>query len=383
MSFRDKAADGAVESRENSGGDSDNGGRQDYGIDVDFDETSFVRTSPTVFTTGVFPSLDEGNPVIRFKNAEYEEGRLDQGYLGLVLDDPEVIADEAEGTAGTVILDTDENDSTDYRLFNEDDGETKVIDDMGVKFGDRLYEGEILDEIPDDRIILTVSGASAKNVAKRLDKRGPVEADMDEQTGDVNDGLIEYKPNDLRENDGSEITSRYARDPELKESLHGQRIGLFLARREELDDENTGYVGVNGDASDTPLLGDAEGVTTHNDPDDASFAELAADDDRPERGMYWYVVFDVDNEEEVEMEVTDDEVHGYTYLHEDWGRFDPEAGRLPDDQWAFVEEYVEDVEDGNLDGDEETIRANVEDNAVEFDSEPETENIVSAITNQV
>lgn len=365
MSFRDKAAQGAVDSRENNNSGSDDDSREDYGIDVDFDEVAFVRMSPTVFATGVMPDVDEGNPIIRFKNADYNEGRYDQGYLGLVVDDPELIVDEEEGTEGTVVLETDENDSTDYRIFNNDDGQTKVIDGMGVKFGDRLYEGEILDEIGEDRIILTVSGASSKNVAKRLDKKGLVAAGMDDETGEVNDGLIEYKPSDLRENDGNEITSRYARDPELKTSLHGERVGFFLARREELDDADTGY----GDE--------------HTDPDEASYRELVEDKDRFERSMYWYVVFNIDAEEEVEMEETDDTVYGYTFLHEDWGQFDPSAGRMPDDQWAFVENYVEEAEQGNVSTDEETIRTNIENNAAEFDGSPDTDAMLSAITNQV
>lgn len=364
MSFLDKAEEGAVESGNNDG-DGGSGQDEDYGIDVDFDETPFIRAAPTTFPTGVFPEQDEGNPIIRFKNAEYNNGRLDQGYLGLVVDEPEAVVDEDEGTASTVILETNDADSTDFRLFNEDDDETKVIDGMGVKFGDRLYEGEFVDELPDTRSILTVSGASAKNVAKRLDSKGAVIADMDPEEGGTNGGLIEYKPSEMREGDSNEVTSRYARDPELKGSLFGQRLGVFLARREELDNEDTGY----GDE--------------HDDPDKASFAELVADGDRPERGMYWYVVFDVDAEEEVEAEDTDTEVRGYTYLHDDWGGFDPSVGGIPDDQWEFVEEYVEAAESGDVDTDEENIRANINENSDEFNASPEVDSMVNAITNRV
>lgn len=357
MSYLDKVKAGA--SNSGGGNDSDSSYGPE-GIEVDFDETSFVRQSPTTFVTGVAPE-GEGNPVIRFKSPDYNEGRLDQGHLGLVLDDPEVVISEEEGTEGTVILETDDNDSTDYRLFNEDDDDTKVVEGMGVKFGDRLYEGEFVDEIDADRFILNVSGASSKNIAKRLDKKGAMSAGMDEETGDTNDGLIEYMPSDMREG-GNEITSRYARDPELKNELYGQRLGLFLARREEVNTEDTGY----GD--------------DHEDQSEASYRELVEAGDA--RSMYWYALFDLDVGEEVEAEVTDQEVEGYTWLHEDWGQYNPSGG-IPDDQWAFVEDYVEKAESGDVDTDEATITTNIEQNASNFDAAPETESMVAAIQNRV
>jgi len=391
MSFRDIASQGAVDSRENNADDSEDDGQsvEDYGIDVDFDEIAFVRCSPTVFVTGVFPNEDEGNPIIRFKNADYNDGRYDQGYLGLVIEDPEPIVSEDEGTGGTVILKTDDQDSTDYRMFDSNDDETKVVEGMGVKFGNKLYEGEVLEEFSEDRILLTVSGASSKNVARRLDKKGALVAGMDEENGGVNDGLIEYKPYDQREDGQNEVTSRYARDPELKTDLHETRVGLFLARREELDDENTGYLGAEGQGQEgdgrIPLLGEApDGVDTHAAPDEASYAELVADDNRGERPMYWYVVFNVEAEEEIEMEETDDEIVGYSWLDDDWDQFDPSVGGIPDDQWEFVEHFVEMVDEGEVtDTSEENIIANIEDNADAFESEPETDSMVNAITNRV
>lgn len=372
--YLNKAKDGAVDSRKNDGGSSD---RVDpEGLDVDFDEVAFIRAAPTTFTSGVLPEVEGENvpyknPIIRFKNADYNEGRLDQGYLGFILEDAQSIVEE--GTEGTVILKTDEQDNTDIRLFNEDDDQTKIVDGMGVKFGDRLYEGEFVDELPEGRVILTVSGASAKNVAKRVDKKGDLVAGMDEEDGGVNDGLIEYKPNDLREG-GQEITSRYARDPEPKTDLLGKRLGIMLARREELDDEDTGYAGEDTDFED---LGDDE----HNDSNKASYRELVEQNEA--RGMYWYVVFDMEAEVEVEEEVTDEEIDGYTWLDKEWGQFDPSVGGIPDDQWEFVEEYVDAVGEGDVSADEDNIRANIEDAASEFDAAPEADSMVNAIRNRV
>lgn len=361
MGYRQKAADSAVESRQNDG---DSSGQSLDGIDVDWAEVATVGTNPTTLVEGTFPE-DEGDPVIRFRSPEYNDGRQDQGYLGLVLDDPEVIADPDEGTEDTVILKTDDNDSADVRIFNESDHQTKVAGDMGVKYGDRLYEGDIIDEIPTDRIVLRVTGTCSKNVARRLDKKGAVEADMDDN-GDKNGGLIEYKPYDMREPD-DDYTSRYARDPELKSDLYGARIAVLLGRREELDDENTGY------------------GTEHTDPDRASYAELVADDGRPERPMKWYVVFNAETGEQLQIEDTGEEIAGYSFI--EW-RWDPEAGRMPDDQWEWVESYVEKAEDGEVDTDEDTIVGYIEADIDEgnFESEPtddEMTEMVSAIQNQV
>lgn len=383
MSFREQASQSAAE----SGG---NGSDEDIGIEVDFDETPFIRAHPTTFVSGAFPE-DEGNPIIRFRNAEYNNGRYDQGSIALVLDEPEFIIDEEEGTEGTVILETDDSDSTDIRVFNADDENTEVVDNegmTGVKYdsnGTTLYEGEFLD--PGDvsgRVVVVTSGSSSKHLAKALDINGAMDAGMGED-GWVNDGLIEYKPYDIRTNERGEITSRYARNPELKERLYGRHIGVFLGRREELDDDVTGYVGMNSEPDeDDPVMGVPEDGSAHDDPDRASYAERVAAGER--YPMKWYQAFDISEGESIEPEVTGVEPSdgNYTWLEDEWGQFDAEAGRLSDDQWSYVEEYVSAVEAGQVDADEETIRGHIEEDAEagEFEEEPETEKIVGSIQRQ-
>lgn len=345
MSFREKAA----ESSKNSGT-----GQSDYeGIDVDMDEVGWVKMQPTTFLTGVFPE-DEGNPIIRFAAPDNNDGRLDQGYLGLVLDDPEIIVDDEEGTEGTVILDRE--GTSEYRLFNEDDRGTEVEesftktddgevvqDGHDVTYdagqGERSYSGEIVEEIPEDRVILTIGGSASKGVAKSLDVKGALEADMGPEGDSPNGGLMEYMPEEMRSGD-EKYTSRYARNnPELKPDLLGTRVGFFLARREEIDDD---------------------------------FAEQVEEGDR--RSMYWWTVFNTETEEIIEPEVTDTEPEQYTYL--EW-RWDPEGGAgLPEEHYEYVSEYVEAAQqEGGPDTDEETIRGHIEDDMETFDTEPDDDTV--------
>jgi hypothetical protein len=344
MSFREKAA----ETSKNSG----NGQSEYEGIDVDMDEVAWVKMQPTTFLTGVFPE-DEGNPIIRFAAPDNNDGRLDQGYLGMVLDDPEVLIEEDEGTSNTVILDRE--GTSEYRLFNEDDRGTEVEesftkDDDGevvqdgydVSFnagqGERTYSGDVVDEIEEDRVILTIGGTASKGVAKSIDVKGALAADMDPEEGNPNDGLIEYMPDDERS--GSEsYTSRYARDPELKDQLYGTRVGFFLARREEIDED---------------------------------FAEEVEEGNR--RSMYWWTVFNTETEEVMEPETTDTEPLQYSYL--EW-RWDPSDGAgLPEEHYEYVTEYADAAQqDGGPGTDEDTIRSHIEDDMETFDEEPDEDTI--------
>jgi len=356
MSFRDKAA----ESSKNNGNDS---GGEYEGIEVDMDNVAWVKMQPTTFFTGVTPE-GEGNPIIRFASPDQNDGRLDQGYLGIVVDDPSVLIDEEEGTENTVVLDRE--GSSEYRLFNEDDEGTDVeesftknesgdvvADGYDVTYnagqGERTYSGEVVDEITEDRAILTIGGTASKGVAKSLDVKGAMNAGMEEDNDSPNDGLIEYMPDDMRS--GSEqYTSRYARDnPELREDLQGVRIGFMLARRAEIDEE---------------------------------FAEEVEEGER--RDMYWWTVFNIEQEEVVEPEVTDTEPEQRTFL--EW-RWDPDGGAsLPDEYYDYVSEYVDAAsQSGGPSTDEDTVRGHIEDDIDTFDDEPgdnEVEQMVERIQSE-
>lgn len=330
MSYRDQVADEVKEAASNSNNEQQETLDQ---IEVDLSETPFVKFNPTTMVTGTFPE-DEGNPIIRFPDTENNDGRRDQGYLGLVLDDVGAETDEFEDT---VVLET-ENDSTDYRLFDLEDHDTSEVDGVGIKFGDRLYEGEVVDaDNFADRAIVVVDRTAAVSVARKLDVNGATNAGMDEETGQPNGGLIEYAPDD----EDTSVNRRYARNPELREELYGEEIGILVSRREEMDED---------------------------------YAERVENEDDPARPMYWYSVFTT--EDGATLEPTTGDPVGYSFL--EW-RFDPTAGHLPKDQFKFVQEYISQ----GLPNDDETIAENIEENADSFEDDPNIERMTRLIKNEV
>lgn len=304
-------------------------------IEVDFDETPFVKFYPTTAITGTFVE-GEGNPVIRFPDAGNNGGRRDQGYLGLVMEDLSINTAGEEETgfdmSEAAFLETGEDDSTGYRAVNFNDGSTtEKFGGDGVGIDGDTYEVEDRVTEIDGRAILVVDRTAAVSVARKLDVNGATFAGMDEETGQVNGGLIEYATDE----DDTEVNRRYARNPELREDLSGEEVTVLVTRRSEVDED---------------------------------YAERVANTDDETRDMMWYSVF-ADGET---IEPTVGEPVGYSYL--EW-RFDPSAGNLPDEDWSFVEEYIE----AGAPTDEETILNNIEDNEAELSDDPDTERMVGLI----
>ena len=345
MSFREQIREEVEEA--NSGSDNGSDEREELEqIEVDMGSIPFVKFTPTTLLGGTFPE-DEGNPIILFKNydrldemgadAKDESGNdlrpVSTRYLGLVVDDLRVVQDEDEGLGASTIIKTGDDDSTAYRAVNLDDDQTSYkYDGAAIDVSGDVYDVE--DEVTqiDGRSILVVDRTAAQSVAQKLDRNGGVAAGMDE-SGDINDGLIEYPTSDA---DADE--ARYARPfVELRDEFYGQEIGIMVTRRSEVDED---------------------------------YAELVEAGDA--RDMMWYSVFDMETETSIEPTTGDTAVQSYLQ----WN-FDPEAGRIPDDQWEFVEEYVE----AGLPADEDTIRDNISDNADNFDSTPEADRIVELVQN--
>jgi hypothetical protein len=301
-------------------------------IEVDFGSMPFVKFYPTTLVAGTFPE-DEGNPIIRFPDESNNDGRRDQGYLGLVLDDLHVITDEDEGLGGAAIVKTDDEDYTEYRIVNFDDEQTtEKYDGDAVSISGAQYGvDEITTEI-EGRAILVVDRTASVSVARKLDVNGDTLAGMDETTGNVNGGLIEYAIDD-----DAPVNRRYARNPELREELYGAEVGIMVTRRSEVDED---------------------------------FAELVHDESTEARDMMWYTVFDMETEEPISP--TTGEPVGYSFL--EW-RFDPTAGNLPDQDWEFVQEYIS----NGLPDDEDNIIQNIEDNSNRLSAEPNVERMVGLI----
>lgn len=331
------------QSAQNEVENSNNGRREtpdirEHNIDLEGDE-SFVRPQPGVMVNVTVPE-GEGNPIIRNPSPQFNDDRLDQGYIMLVGDDPEIDEDQADGEI-VIIQDGDE-----FRVFDTGDEGTEHKAEGMVSYdsgqGARLYEGEEVDEI-EGRVRVVISGGASKYVAEVLDKRG-IPAGMDED-GNVNDGLIErafidYDSRTATDGDGGEVDwqyrTRYARPADLREDLYGTRVGLLMQR---------------GDV-----------------------------------GGYSYSVFDLDASEEagepVKLERGDHGLPAFTsYL--EW-RFDPSAGSsepqsLSDEEQEFVEGFLNNVDEGNLDTEEETIVEKVESNEELLGGNPNTDLIVREI----
>jgi hypothetical protein len=383
MSFREQVTQEVREAAENSGSGSNEEQETLEQIEVDMGSIPFVKFYPTTLVSGTFPE-NEGNPIIRFPDAENNDGRRDQGYLGIVLDDLTILTDEDEGMENATFVETDADDSTEYRAVNFDDGDTtEKFSGEAVSIDGDQYGIEDTTTSIDGRAILVVDRTASLSVARKLDVNGGTYAGMDEETGDVNGGLVEYAfTGDNGENvdiDGNEVPvgSRYARNPELREGLLGGEVGFMVTRRSEADSGATGYLGRSGEAADgEPVVGEGEDGDTHTDPSRATYEELVEAGER--RDMMWYSVFDMETGDAIQPVTADDpegaEPTGYSFL--EW-RFDPTAGNLPDSDWEFVQEYIE----AGLPTDEDTILQNIEDNAGELSDDPNTERIVGLIQN--
>jgi hypothetical protein len=309
-------------------------------IDVDFSSTPFVKFYPTTAISGTLVQ-GEGNPIIRFPNASYNDGRRDQGYLGLVMEDLTINTGGEEETGFDMteasFIATGDDDSTEYRAVNfNDEQTTEVFGGEGVDIsGDKYEIDERTTEI-DGRSVLVVDRTAAVSVARKLDVNGATFADMSEETGQPNGGLIEYAPEDA----DTDVNRRYARNPELREELYGEEITILGTRRSEVDEDY------------------AERVEAPQEEDDT-------------RDMVWYTVFH-DGEA---LEPVEGEPVGYSYL--EWN-FDPTAGNLPEEDWSFVEEYIE----AGAPTDEETILENIEQNSDELSDDPNTERMIGLIQNE-
>lgn len=367
VNYREQAADEVAQAKENRNSNNDDDTRESVDqIEVDMSETPFVKFYPTTALTGTFPE-DEGNPVIRFRDEE-NNGHEHQGYLGLVVDDLTIDTSDDGGFDMTdaTIVETDDDDYTEYRAVNfGDDDTSEKFDGEAVNIDGDQYGIEDTHETLDQRAILVVDRTAAVSVAKKIDQNGATPAGMDEETGQPNSGLIEYAPND----EDTEVGWRYARRPELREELLGGEATFLVSRREEIDSGATGYTGQDSD-NEEPVIGfgtDGDNEEyTHSDESEATYEELVAADEA--RGMMWYSVFDGDGEA---LSPIEGDATGYSYL--EWN-FDPTAGHLPDDQWDFVQEY----QSQGLPTDEDTIISNVREN---FGEDTDEEKIVGLIQN--
>lgn len=332
MTFREQTAEAVNEMNEEQEDE------ELEGIDVDWDEIPSVKFGTGVFITGELPE-DEGNPVILF--GEYDDPARGR-YLGIVLDNPGFIVDEDENTDGTVVVDTDDDDNTDYRVHNGDAAQT-TVKDGAVSFTGNTYLGDVKEttEFDEDRIMLFVTGGGHVSVARSLDINGNNAYQTWNEEGGystTNGGLIDKT--------GEETT--YARyDVQVPDELLGEEIGVLCDWRSEFEDEEY-----------------RERLENDEDMNDSK----------------WFSVFNINTGEKLEPTEYGEPIQ--RSFVDEWDEdataedFDLSGGSsLTETEREFVESY----RNSGKDTDEDTVREAVEQDAEAFEGEPNTEAIVEEL----
>jgi hypothetical protein len=336
MTFREKTAEAVNEMNEEQEEYED---EELEGIEVDWDSVPSVKFGTGVFITGELPE-GEGNPVILF--GDYDAPARDR-YLGIVLDNPSLLVDEDENTDGTVVLDTDDDDNTDYRVHNGDSAQT-TVKNSAVKFTGNTNLGEVIQpsEFDEDRAIVFVTGGGHVSVARSLDINGNNARQIWNEEGGyatTNGGLIDKS--------GDETT--YARyDVQVPDELLGEEIGIMCDWRSEFEDEE--------------------------------YRERLEEDDDMNDSK-WFSVFNMNTGQKLEPREYGEPIQR-TFV-DDW-KEDATAedfgeGAVETSLTETESEFVESYRSSGKDTDEETVREAVEADADAFDGEPNTEAIVEEL----
>jgi hypothetical protein len=281
-SITDLGRDAAQESQENSSsGGSDDTEYERYDVSGD----AFAKQHPTTAVRGEAA-------VLRYF-PDWSSDQPDRGYFGLVLDDPSLVTDE--GLDGSTVFMSTEDSGDDYKIVNEDDDATNILD-TGVDFSGNLFYGEQTDGFEDDRVILKVTGSAGKSVASTLDVQGAqgarVERDAD---GEVvlhdggfpqhNGGLTEYHP----EGRDGERPRTAVHDTELRPDVEGRDVVVMLQRLAEIDPD------YDGDAYWATVLADVD-----DDRQDELTEQYASDSEKSAEDF----TTEIDGETFVQLEPT-------------------------------------------------------------------------------
>lgn len=145
-------------------------------------------------------------------------------------------------TVGDISREDDEAvEYIDYQVMNPEDGQfDKDFDQNGTlksvtgghpQTGD--YEGHQVERLDADEVSIYMSGSTGNTIARTLDSNGLLGADYDDETGEHNNGLIEWNPKNQQEDvsasDLDEL-SVFTREPELREDLDWEtNDGGFIA----------------------------------------------------------------------------------------------------------------------------------------------------------
>ena len=228
----DVGAEAAEESQSNNDQESD------YTFErFDLSGSSFGRQHPTTAVRGEAVAL----------RALYDENDPDRSDVAVILDDPTVVTDE-DPLSGTKVVQSEE-EGDQFKVVNTDDGQTKVLEGMGIDFAGNTFYGDIEDDFDADRIALKRGGGAGRSIATSLEgtgartARAQIERDEEGTLTNIelddegwpahNGGYIEY------DNEGDNLPRR-AREPELREDVDGQEVVVMIQRLSEIDPDYDG-----------------------------------------------------------------------------------------------------------------------------------------------
>lgn len=237
-SITDLGAEAAEQSNQNDGDDTDSGFPE---LDLfDVSGMAFAKQHPPTAVRGV--AVEDG---LRYFPGNPEEEGWGRGYFGLVLESPTVVTDDDNLSETIVVQGDSEQESDAYKIVNEADDATKLLDGSGVDFSGNLYYGEPVEDFTDDEIVLKATGSSGKSIATTLDANGATGArkvgsydSEDVELGDTGwpvntGGLQEYDPS-------GDVAPRISRHTSLRPDVVGRELIILVQRLAEIDEDYDG-----------------------------------------------------------------------------------------------------------------------------------------------
>lgn len=211
----------------------------------DVTDHSYIKVHPTTAVGGTAVALR------RFPGDPNDDD--DDGFVGLVVEDPFLKTDEDSFEGSTVFQ--SRSDPADLKVVNTDDKQTDTEDVPGVIFDTAMFKAvncETFEGTDDfgssDRYIIKLTGNAGRSAARCLDVSGLQNGDVVRDDSGVpelnengypfyNGGLVEKHP----ENDDNNYTPpRYVRDPQLRPDMQGEDVIYVLEYTSDVIDDYEG-----------------------------------------------------------------------------------------------------------------------------------------------
>jgi hypothetical protein len=200
---------------------------------VDVSGMEFAKMHPTVAVSGTARTL-------RYLPGDPDEGNLDRGSAGLIVEDPSVYTAEPEFEGSTIFKATGDR-GDDYKVVNVDDDATNEIPDTGVDFDGNVFYSDQIDGFDVDELVLKLTGNAGRSATCCLDVHGEGRADVErDEDGEMilsDNGYPTYNGSLLERFDNDEenyTPPRFARDTQLRPDVEGQEVVIMLRRTRDV-----------------------------------------------------------------------------------------------------------------------------------------------------